>query len=171
MIICTQCNTENIEGIDVCETCGQPFSDAHLPKPATKVERSLVRDRVNALEPRKPIVVSSDTKVQAVLNLLVEESIGCVLVVDNGKLVGIFSERDALMRLNTEAAQFADRPISDVMTTNPKQLQRDAKVAFAVQLMDLEGVRHVPVMDPEGGATGIISVRDILRYLTEQMTA
>ncbi len=57
------------------------------------------------------------------------------------------------------------------MTTNPKQLQSDAKVAFAVQLMDLGGVRHVPVMGPEGNAEGIVSVRDILRYLTEKMTA
>lgn len=170
MIICAMCNAENIEGADSCESCGQPFSTSHLLKPASEVERRLLQDRVGVLTPRTPIVVTPDTKVQAVLDLLIEKRIGCVLIVDAGKLVGIFSERDALMRINTAVDQYADRPISDVMTKRPKQLPADVKVAFAVHSMDLGGVRHLPVIGQDGKPEGIISVRDILQYLTEQMS-
>ena len=57
------------------------------------------------------------------------------------------------------------------MTTNPESLDRSAKVAFAVQRMDLGGFRHVPIVDEEKRLTGVISVRDILHYLTEKMSA
>ena len=92
-------------------------------------------------------------------------------VIDEGQVVGIFSERDALVRINTEVSQARDRPIQDFMTPNPRVLDNEAKVAFATQRMDLGGYRHVPIVDQEGELQGIISARDILRYLTDKLTA
>jgi CBS domain-containing protein len=170
MISCPYCDHENIEGVDVCDQCGQPLSDLHLSDPTTVVERSLLRDRVSILWPSPPIVVSPETKVSDVLQLLVDREIGCVFIVaEDQKVTGVFSERDALLRLNTQAGSYKNRPIADFMTPNPQSLAADAKVAFAVHCMDLGGYRHIPIVDAEGRVTGVISARDILRYLTEKM--
>ena len=170
MIECPFCEAENIPGADVCEECGQPLSDMHLPTPATAVERSLLKDRMGALAPKAPLTVESDTPVGDVLRLLVDHAIGCAIVVDSGNLVGIFTERDALVKLNVDYAELASRPVSEFMTPSPEALDIRAKIAFAVQRMDLGGFRHIPIVDDEGHPTGIISVRDILRYLTEKLT-
>ena len=165
MITCPLCDFSNIQGVDLCEQCGQPLNDLHLPLPRNAVERGLLVDKVDTLSPKSPIVVRAQTPVGEVLKLLVDRQIGCVFVVDGDLMVGVFSERDALMRLNVDAAQFAHEPISRFMTPNPQALTGTAKLAFAVQRMDLGGYRHVPIVDGDGRVLGVISVRDILRYL------
>jgi CBS domain-containing protein len=167
---CPSCGHVNIEGVDECEQCEQPFADLHLADVAGPVEGSLLSDRVSVLRP-KPRTVAPDVAVGEVLKIMAGEAIGCVLVVAGRRLVGIFSERDALMRLNTDAAELAGRPVSEFMTPQPECLEPDAKIAFAVQRMDLGGYRHVPIVDREGLAVGVISVRDILQYLTSKMRA
>ena len=168
-MICPYCDSENISGADYCEKCGQPLADLHLPEPATDVERALLRDRVLVLRPKQPIVVPSSMPVRQVLATLLQKGIGCVLVVDEGKLVGIFSERDALMKIHTRIDELGDRPIAEFMTTSVETLLPSAKIAFAVHRMDLGGYRHVPIVGDDGAPTGMISVRDILAYLTERM--
>lgn len=171
MIICESCGHKNIEGANECEECQQPLDDTHLVEPTNVVEQSLLTDRVSILNPKIPITVQPDTAVQDVMQTLVDRGIGCVVVVQEGQTVGIFSERDVLIRLNTDARQLKDRPVSDFMTPNPRTLPVDAKIAFATQRMDSGGYRHVPILDAEGNLCGIISARDILRYLTEKMTS
>ncbi len=171
MISCPYCNAENIPGVDECAECGQPLSDMHLRDPSTGVEQSLVKDRISVLTPKQPITVAAETPVLEVLRLMVDRGIGCLIVAADDKPVGIFSERDALMKLNTEAARLGDHPVSEFMTPDPQTLEADAKIAFAVQRMDVGGYRHIPIVGEKGQLTGIISVRDILRYLTKEMTA
>ncbi len=173
MIVCPYCSAENIEGADLCEECRQPLADLHLPTPATLVERSLLKDRVSILleEDNLPISVHPDKPVGEVLRLMVERRIGCVLVVNEGKLVGIFSERDALLKLNIDAAKLAEEPVSQFMTPSPQALQANVKIAFAVHTMDLGSYRHLPIVDEDGCATSIISVRDILNYLSREIGA
>ena len=166
---CPYCGHVNIRGVDECAECQQALTDLHLPERPGPVEQSLLTDRVGVLHPASPRTVPSSLAVGEVLKILAGEASGCVLVVDAGKIAGIFSERDALMRLNTRAAELADRPISEFMTPAPETLTTTAKIAFAVQRMDLGSYRHVPIVDTVGQATGVISVRDILRYLTERM--
>ena len=166
---CPFCGHVNIQGVDECEQCQQPLTDLHLPERLGSVEQSLLTDRVSMLHPRVPKVVPPSLAVGDVLRILSSEAIGCVLVVDAGKIVGIFSERDALLRLNTRAAELAGRPISEFMTKAPQSLEASAKIAFAVQRMDLGHYRHVPIVNSTGEAVGVISVRNILAYLAERM--
>jgi len=170
MIICPYCDAENIEGADECEQCNETLTDLNIRVPATRVEADLLRDRIERLWPKSPSTVSPDTPVGDVLKKMVGETIGCVMVVDGGNLVGIFSERDALMKLNTDAAKFASRPISQFMTVDPVTLETNDKIAFALHKMNVGGYRHVPILF-EGKLVGVISIRDILRYLTERIAA
>ena len=166
---CPWCGADNLDGVDDCAACGQSLSDAHLPDPPTIVQRSLLTDHVAVLSPQDPVVVAADTPVRDVLRAMVDGGTGCVVVAEGKRPVGIFSERDALMSLNTEAPTLGDRPVSGFMTAPPETLEPDAKVAFAVQRMAVGGYRHIPVVGDRGELAGIVSVRDILRYLTDRM--
>ena len=131
--------------------------------------RSLLRDRISVLGPVRPITVAPTTPVGDVLRLMMEHGIGCVVVADNNLPLGIFSERDALRKINTEALGLAGRPVCEFMTPNPQTLVADAKIAFAVQRMVLGGYRHLPIVGEKRELIGIISAHDILRHLTDSM--
>ncbi len=171
MIVCPFCQAENIEGADTCERCHQSLTDMSIRVPASSVEADLLRDRIERLWPKSPSTVPPDMSLGSVLKKMVDEMIGCVMVVDaGGKLVGIFSERDALMKVNADAQKLADRPISQFMTTDPVTLEANDKIAFALHKMNVGGYRHVPILFG-GKLAGVISIRDILRYLTERIAA
>jgi CBS domain-containing protein len=138
--------------------------------PASSVEADLLRDRIERLWPKTPSTVPPDMTVGQVLKKMVVETIGCVMVVDGDKLVGIFSERDALMKLNVDAPKFMDKPISLFMTAKPVTLETSDKIAFALHKMNVGGYRHIPILF-SGKLAGVISIRDILRYLTERIAA
>ena len=169
MIRCPYCGSQNIDGTDDCTVCGQSFDDAYLAQPRNEVERSLLQDRISILSPARSITAPPTMPVGDVLRLMVEHAIGCVVVVDGNLPIGIFSERDALRKINTEASDLSTRPVSEFMTPNPQALVADAKIAFAVQRMDLGGYRHLPIVGERGELVGIISARDIVRHLTLSM--
>lgn len=168
MIICPYCETENIEGADFCGECHQPLTELGVRVPGSSVEADLMRDRIERLWPKSPSTAPPEMPVRQVLKKMVDEVIGCVMVVDKGQLVGIFSERDALMKLNVDAAKFMDRPISQFMTPRPVTLETSDKIAFALHKMNLGGYRHLPILF-DGKLAGVVSIRDILRYLTERI--
>ena len=170
MIICPYCGAENLPGADICVECQHSLTDLSLPKPATSVERGLWKDRISKLEPRKPYAVTPDTPISQVLDQMIAESFGCVMIVIDDSLQGIFSEVDALMKINTNVAQYADRPISTVMTPNPVTLEMGDRIAFALHKMHVGGYRHLPIMEA-GRLVGVISIRDILHYLTDSITS
>lgn len=166
---CPNCGHTNIEGADTCEECQQSLVELSRPRAVTSVDRTLHREKLAKLQSTDPITVNPATAVGDCLNLLVEKSIGAVLVVDGTQLVGIFSERDALMRLNTDSADLLDRPVSEFMTPDPETLTVEAKLAFALHKMDVGGYRHIPTVDGDGNVHGIVSVRDVLRRITEDL--
>jgi CBS domain-containing protein len=170
MTTCPYCGELNVEGTDACEKCQQPLDAASKSKPRSKLEQSILRDGVFMLAPRQPIVVQPSTKVADVLEMLVGYSIGCVVVVEDDQPVGIFSERDALNRLGEEAINLGERPISEFMTPSPVTIESDAKIALALHKMDIGGYRHMPIV-ADGRVTGVISIRDILDYITANLLA
>jgi CBS domain-containing protein len=170
MIVCPYCEAENIEGAFTCEQCEAPLTSLSVRVPASGVEADLLRDRIERIWPKSPSTVPPTMRVADVLRKMVGETIGCVMVVEGDKLVGIFSERDALMKINTDARRLGDRPIAEFMTPNPVTLEANDKIAFALQKMNVGGYRHIPILF-DGKLVGVISIRDILRYLTERIAA
>lgn len=169
-IICPYCEAEIIEGTDECDACGESLQHLSRRIPASSVEADLLRDRIEQLWPKSPSTVAPDALVGDVLKKMVDERIGCVMIVDKGKLVGIFSERDALMKINTDAPRLLKRPISQFMTADPVTLETNDRIAFALHKMNVGGYRHMPILF-HGKLAGVISIRDILRYLTERIAA
>jgi CBS domain-containing protein len=172
MILCPACGAENLDGADECDQCQLPLTQLSSPQASTAVERGLLKDRIEVLHPRPPITVSPETPVAEVLRQMVAENLGCAAIVDkDNHLLGLFTERDALMRLNVDAAKMADKPVRAVMTQNPTTLRSRDKIAFALHRMNVGGFRHIPILDDNDKLVGIISVRGILAYLTQRHLA
>lgn len=169
MSLCPFCGHQNIPGEDECVECRQPLGFLTTPRPRTPLEKSIQADRVSALEPRDPMIVHRDTAVGEVIRRLVNWQIGSVLVVDGREqLMGIFTERDALLRIGADLDQVQDLPVARFMTPNPMTIDENERIAQALQKMDQGEYRHLPVLR-EGRVCGVISVRDILRYCSEKL--
>ncbi len=123
-------------------------------------------DQVKSLKPSPPVIVRPDVTVRAALDVMAQTNIGALLVVDEpGQLVGIFSERDLLKRIGSEVAAYENLPIAQFMTPRPECVSTNDTLNFVLQKMDAGGYRHVPVLE-DGKPVSIISVRDMLRFLT-----
>ena len=170
MIICPYCGAENLEGADLCDDCQHSLTDLSHPEPKTLVEAGLLQDRIDVLHPREPITTTPDTTIGEVIDKMVHDSVGCVIVVEGDRIAGIFSERDALVRINADIDSVRGKPVSTVMTPNPVTLNARDKIAFALHKMHVGDLRHLPILKDEQ-LQGVISIRDILAYLSQRINA
>ena len=113
------------------------------------------------------VAVRPGTTIGEAARIMKEYRVGCVLVEGEGKLLGIFTERDILTKLVGTGYDPAKVQVDEVMTRDPETLTSDDPIAFAMQRMSVGGFRHVPLVDPNGRPVGILSVKDIVDYLAE----
>lgn len=162
-MLCPDCGFDNIEGMDGCEACGQPLVAANPV--GGELEQSISRHAIGVLCPAAPLTVEPTTAVSSAIASMSEHRVGCMLVVDRETdLVGIFTERDVLNRFSDNITRI-NQPVSDFMTENPATVSQDDSIGYALHAMDLGGYRHLPVVDDDDRPIGVISVRDILRFL------
>jgi CBS domain-containing protein len=114
-----------------------------------------------------PIVVERGTSVLDAAKLMQKEHVGCVLVVEKGKLDGIFTERDILMKVVGSMSDLTKTKVEEVMTSNPEVLQPDDVLAYALNYMRVGGYRHVPVVDEQERPVGVVSVKNVVDYLAD----
>lgn len=167
-MICPHCGHENIAGADVCEECLQSLVESGASPTDSRVERRILENPVTALKPPPPVCVQPSQPLQTAIDLMVEHGIGCVLVLEDEQLAGVLTERDVLMKVDPVNPQLAGSPTRDFMTPNPESVGSDASIAFALHKMDVGGYRHLPVVDGQDRPTGVVSVRDILAFLTQE---
>jgi len=94
--------------------------------------------------------------------------VGAVMVRRGDRLVGILTERDVLRRVVAEGLNPADTPVKDVMTQRVISCSAEARLEQVQQLMDVWGVRHVPVDDVDHGLCGMISMRDLNNWKIQE---
>lgn len=162
-MICPSCQHDNIPGMDSCEECGQTLT--RMEEPRSEWERAISEQPVRVLAPRKPVTVPAHTTVRAAVKYMVDHRIGCLLVEDQGTVAGIFTERDVLNRVLPDR-ETLDQPVSRVMTPAPQTICLDDSIAYAMHEMAVGGYRHLPVAGSDGAAVGMISARDLVRYLS-----
>jgi CBS domain-containing protein len=165
-MICPNCGHDNLPGAEECSSCLQDLTQLDRPNPQDRVERSLMEDTVGGLHPVPALTLSPDGTVEEAVRAMMAHKVGALLIVDDqGKLLGIFSERDLLTRVAIEEADWETQVVGDFMTANPETVTATSTLAFALHKMDIGGYRHLPVMD-EGKPVGVVSVRDMLRHIT-----
>lgn len=109
------------------------------------------------------VQAQSDDTIISVVKLLAERRIGCVPVVDGGRVVGVFSERDLVYRLAEEGAEVLNRPVRDFMTAPAITIDGDTPVIHCLSLMTKRRVRHLPVIR-EGVLVGLVSIGDLVKF-------
>lgn len=164
-MLCPDCGHDNIEGVDDCEQCGQSLvGSQRLGLPTSDFEQRVAMQQVQALVPNRPVALAETATVREAIRTMVDGHFGCVFVEREGRLVGIFTERDVLNRVAGDLAHL-DRPLADFATADPESVASNDTIGYTLQAMDSGGYRHVPVVDEDGHATGIVSVRDVMQYV------
>jgi sigma-B regulation protein RsbU (phosphoserine phosphatase) len=122
-----------------------------------------MQDVVRDIMMPAPITVRATTPVAEAAQLMAERNIGAVVVTKDGRVAGIFTERDLLRRVVGTRDEWAHRPVEQFMTAAPSTIDSAASWDQAMQIMDERGVRHLPVLEA-GKLVGMLSVRDLLRH-------
>src|SRR5688572_6107458 len=92
--------------------------------------------------------------VAAAVDAMAREGTDCVLVVERGRVAGVFTARDFLHRIAGAEVRPAEMPLGEVMTRNPVMLRRHDCITYAINCMATRNIRNVPVVDDEGRAVG-----------------
>ena len=124
-----------------------------------------LREPIAVLQPASPVCAEVGTSVSDVVRQMQDHHIGCVLVVSDGLLVGVFTERDLLRELFGK--NLDETPVERLMTESPETLRPTDPLVFALNKMSLGGFRHIPLVDDAGRPVGIISVKDIVDYIAD----
>ena len=116
--------------------------------------------------------VEPDAKLAAAVKILGEKKIGAVLVMSQGRIEGILSERDIVRVLSERGAHVLEEPVNGVMTRKVVSCRQSDTVAGIMEMMTLGKFRHLPVVE-DGRVVGLISIGDIVKrrvqeYETEQ---
>jgi CBS domain-containing protein len=132
----------------------------------TRLSR-FVNQRLHDLPLEEPAVVSPFTPVRTAVATMQEGSRSCVLAVENGKLEGIFTERDVLTKCMDDGFDW-DQPLSSAgLTREPRTIASNRTIAEAIMLMQQHHYRTLPVMT-DGSVVGLVRLGDLLRHLAEE---
>ena len=165
-MICPTCGFDNLPGDETCSNCQQDLTVLDRPAPDNRVEQSLMEDRVGSLRQRQPLTIGASATVRQAIDTMLQHDVGALLVIDTeGKLLGIFSERDLLKKVAGEHVLYADMPVSSFMTPKPATVTPSDVLALVLHKMDTGGYRHVPAVE-NGKPVSVVSVRDMLRHIT-----
>ncbi|MBI2319574.1 MAG: CBS domain-containing protein [Betaproteobacteria bacterium] len=115
----------------------------------------------NVMERRKRLVAPPETSVSAAAKLMAKKNVGAVMVVDQERLVGIFTERDAVFRVIAQGRNPHTTRLAEVMTVSPQTVSPNESFGHALLMMHENGFRHVPVIE-NGAPIGIVSSRNAL---------
>lgn len=165
-MLCPVCQSPNFVGDDLCDNCGADLRASDTPEPATSFAGPLLGIHLAELGAPPPETVDGSEDVVGLVQRMHIDGIDCLLVTENGRLAGIFTDRDALLKLAGRGLEH--RPVRELMTADPVVLRHDDTIAVAINKMAVGGFRHVPIV--EGGRPiAVISARDIFRHISTRL--
>jgi CBS domain-containing protein len=127
----------------------------------------LLNEKIGTLKLAAPLCVEIGTSVGEVINEFQRHTIGCVLVCDGPKLVGIMTERDVLLKVVARDVS-SEEPVEKFMTPEPVTFTPDRTIGDAIDVMDQENFRNIPIVSAETGeAIAVFSIKDVIDYVVE----
>lgn len=167
-MFCPSCGYDNIEGADRCEECLTSLFNLDVPKAgaASGLARSVMENNLNQIE-QEFLGVAPNTPALEVVRKMKATRLGCALVIENGKLVGIFTERDLLNKLTGKNASSQNIAVRELMSANPETLQESDSVANALNKMSMGRYRHIPVRKADGSYS-VTSIKHVLKYIAKE---
>jgi CBS domain-containing protein len=163
---CPACGFDNLIGTEICDNCGADIWGRDVPAQAPAFHGRLLGEHLDELGAPPPLTVGPDTPVDAAIAQMQDAAADCVLVTVDGRLVGIFTDRDAVVKAaGTRLDAFS---VSDFMTPDPVVLRHDDPIAIAIHKMAVGGFRHIPIVE-DGRPTGVVTARDVFHHLAETL--
>ncbi len=166
---CPCCSFDNLSGVDQCACCEADLTDPGvIEEKWSEIERDLLSRPIGELAARNYIEVPADAPVSETAERMIQNRCPCAIVVERNRIVGIFTERDILMRLANQFDALADRAVRNYMTADPVTLRHSDPVVFGLNRMMVGGYRHIPI-EKDGKLCGVVSVRDLLSFLAQRL--
>lgn len=146
------------------------------PESSVRVfDAALLEEPLSVLPTRSPLTFAPTDSVTDAMRAMQRHHRGCVLITEDGsqttRLLGIFTERDVLLRIIDRGRNPATLPLGEVMVEDPESLPVDASVAWVLNKMSVGGFRHVPAVDHRGCPVDVVSVRDVVQFLVDAFPA
>ncbi|HWQ70032.1 MAG TPA: CBS domain-containing protein [Patescibacteria group bacterium] len=145
------------------------YEDVEAEEDVEKLCCAILTEPIRGLGFREPICVQSATTVRDATTAMNDAHVGCVLVMEGDRLIGIFTERDLLKKAVGQLD--LDSPIGEIMTPNPETVGMDDGIAYALNKMHTGGYRHIPVLDRQDRPVGVVSMRDVVRFIVSLFPA
>ena len=165
-MICPVCRFGNFPGDDTCANCGADLWNVDTPQGITTFRGKLLGLHLDELDAPEPHLIDADASLEDAIGRMRAEGVDCLLVTDAGVLVGIFTDRDAILKVAGQPIE--NRTVREVMTHDPVILRSGDPVAVAIHKMAVGGFRHVPIV--KGGVpVGVVSARDVFRHLASDL--
>ncbi|MBI4432241.1 MAG: CBS domain-containing protein [Candidatus Omnitrophica bacterium] len=135
--------------------------------PPKTIEELLKETKIYQILRPKLVLALPTTTLQDALDLMRAEKTGYIVIADiHSKLLGVFTERDVLMKVLKKGVNLSE-PVEKYMNTNIHSLNKSNTVGEALDVMKEYGVRHIPLVDEFGQVSGILSIRTIVNFLAE----
>ena len=116
-----------------------------------------------------PAVVEPKASVLEAVEVMSEHAVGAVAVVENGKLLGIFTERDVMLRVVLRHRHPRDTRVGEVMTSPVETITDESPEEDALVHMVERHVRHLPIVNTKGELTGMLSIRNLLEHRVDEL--
>ena len=122
-------------------------------------------DPLSTLSQEKFIVLNEQATLRDAIDSIQKYHIGCILLENNHKITGIFTERDIVQHIVGNRHNLEKECVADYMTKSPDVLHLQDPIAFALNKMISGGYRHIPIVDKKEKPIGIITMQDIINHL------
>ncbi len=163
---CPVCGFDNLTGVDVCDNCGADLAGHDVPQQPLTFQTRLLGEHLDDLGGPAPLMVGPDTPLDVVIARMHAAEADCVLVTVDDRLVGIFTDRDAVVK--AAGKRLSAFHVRDFMTPDPVILRHDDPIALAIHKMAVGGFRHIPIIE-DGRPTGVVSAQDVFHHLAETL--
>ena len=116
-----------------------------------------------------PVIVSPHQSVMEAIEASLPQRVGAVAVVDKGRLVGIFTERDVMAKVVRQRMDPDRTPVGDVMTRPVTTVKPDVSIAEVLKIMVTRHIRHLPVSEDGTRVDGMLSIRNVLQHMVDEL--
>jgi len=145
-----------------------PLRNYDAPEYSDGLEQALMEDDISALETTPIATVPPSATIAEAMRVMESLGCACVLVTANERLYGLFSERDVLNKVADRYEQIKDRPVAEVMTLDVLCAHETDSPAAVLNLMAVQGFRHVPILNVDEKLVGILGPRRVTHYIQEK---
>jgi CBS domain-containing protein len=144
-----------------------PLSDYEPVQYRSELQRALAEDPVDSIQHQPFVQIRPTAPIRQAVQTLHGSRVSVLLVVENDRVVGIFTERDVLEKVAERYAKLANVPVREVMTSNPTVVYESDPAAAAIAAIAVAGHRHVPVLGVDNCLKGFVSPQRVFDFIEQ----